>query len=73
MARDFNPVCGYASARREARMNVGDRVIKAGGDYIFEGEIVAVFKKRNGVIRLAVEDDRGVVMIMNEGQVKVMA
>ena len=50
-------------------MKVGDRVIKTGGDYTFEGEVVAVFKKRSGAIRLAVEDDRGVVMIMNESQV----
>jgi hypothetical protein len=48
---------------------VGDRVIKDGGDYTFEGTVIAVFKKRSGAIRFAVEDDRGVVMIMNPQQV----
>lgn len=51
-------------------MDVGDRVIKDGGDYTFEGWIIAVFTKRNGAVRYAVEDDRGVVMIMHELQLR---
>jgi ABC-type uncharacterized transport system ATPase subunit len=48
---------------------VGDRVIKTDGDYTFEGNIVA-FKKKSGKIRIVVEDDRGVLMIMNSSQIK---
>ena len=51
-------------------LEAGDHVIKDSGDYIFEGVIIAVFKKRSGAIRFAVEDDRGVVMIMNSQQLK---
>jgi hypothetical protein len=55
---------------RDQCVEVGDQVIKDGGDYVFEGVIIAVFKKRSGAIRFAVEDDRGLVMIMNSQQLK---
>lgn len=48
---------------------IGHRVVKRGGDYDFDGEIVAVIRKRNGAIRFAVEDDRGLLLIMNAKQV----
>jgi hypothetical protein len=51
-------------------MELGDRVIKDGGDYAFEGVVIAVFKKRSGAVRYAVEDDRGLVMIMNLQQLR---
>jgi hypothetical protein len=47
----------------------GIRVMKMNGDYVFEGEIVAVFKKRDGQSRrFVVEDDRGLLLIMNARQ-----
>src|SRR5574343_172788 len=49
---------------------VGDRVEKIGGDYSFEGEVVSVFKKRSGAVRLVVEDDRGLLFIFNETNLK---
>ena len=49
---------------------VGDSVAKVGGDYRFDGRIVSVFPKLSGVIRLAVEDDRGVLHIYSEKNLK---
>lgn len=48
------------------KFKVEDRVQKVGGDYRFEGEVVAVFHKRTGQVRLVVEDDRGLLFIFNE-------
>lgn len=60
-----------AGTQALSHVRVGARVAKVGGDYSFEGEIVAVFAKRNGVaVRVVVEDDRGILMIMNERQLK---
>lgn len=42
---------------------VGDKVSKKGGDYRFDGVVVAVFAKLSGVERYVVEDDRGVLHI----------
>lgn len=42
---------------------VGDKVAKTGGDYRFDGIVVAVFKKLSGFTRYVVEDDRGVLHI----------
>lgn len=44
-------------------------VKKRSGDYDFDGVVVAVIKKRSGAIRYAVEDDRGLLLIMNKSQV----
>jgi hypothetical protein len=44
-------------------MVVGDKVVKVGGDYTFEGTVVAVFNKLAGQERFVVEDDRGVLHI----------
>lgn len=41
----------------------GDKVAKVGGDYTFEGIVVAVFTKLSGVWRYVVEDDRGVLHV----------
>lgn len=41
----------------------GDTVRKIGGDYTFEGTIVAEFTKLSGAMRYVVEDDRGVLHI----------
>jgi hypothetical protein len=42
---------------------VGDPVKKVGGDYRFEGHVVAAFHKLSGVARYVVEDDRGVLHV----------
>ena len=43
--------------------SVGDPVAKVGGDYRFDGTVIGVFTKLSGVVRYAVEDDRGVIHI----------
>lgn len=47
---------------------IGRPVHKSGGDYQFEGEIRAIIPKRSGALRYAVEDDRGLLLIMNASQ-----
>lgn len=51
-------------------MTIGDRVEKIGGDYTFIGHIVSVFTKRSGAVRYVVEDDRGVLHIYSEKNLK---
>lgn len=43
----------------------GDQVSKVGGDYTFDGEVVAAFTKKSGAQRYVVEDDRGVLHIFS--------
>lgn len=45
---------------------VGDPVQKVGGDYTFEGWVVAAFTKRSGAVRFVVEDDRGVLHVYSQ-------
>jgi len=47
---------------------VGYEVHKTSGDYKFDGTVIAIITKKNGMIRYAVEDDRGLILIMNRGQ-----
>lgn len=49
---------------------VGDRIQKSGGDYRFDGEVVAVFNKRNGVVRYVVENDDGILHIFSAANLK---
>lgn len=49
----------------ECVLAVGDRIEKRGGDYRFAGEVVAVFNKRNGVVRYVVENDDGILHIFS--------
>lgn len=44
-------------------LEIGQLVEKVGGDYQFEGHIVAKFAKLSGAIRYVVEDDRGVLHV----------
>lgn len=44
-------------------LNINDKVYKIGGDYTFEGIIVAKFVKLSGAVRYVVEDDRGVLHV----------
>lgn len=51
-------------------LKVGDRVIKSGGDYAFEGTVVTAFQKLGGAVRLVVEDERGLLLIHSANTVK---
>ena len=52
----------------KARFHLGQRVIKTGGDYTFDGWVVSVWRKRSGKLRYCVENEAGLVHIFNEGQ-----
>lgn len=43
----------------------GDKVKKVTGDYLFEGVVVAAFKKLDGKERFVVEDDRRALHIFS--------
>lgn len=45
---------------------VGDLVAKTGGDYRFDGVVVAAFEKLSGVKRYVVEDDRGILHVYSD-------
>ncbi len=47
----------------------GHKFKKTSGDYTFEGTVLCVIEKLSGAIRYAVEDDRGLILIMNERQI----
>ena len=54
-------------------MKVGEQVLKEGGDYRFRGQVIAVFKKKNGIdTRVVVENEDGILHIFNPGQLKVI-
>jgi hypothetical protein len=68
----FTWLCAFLKQSRGiCQMKAGDRVIKDDG-IIPSREIIAVFTKRSGVVRFAVEDDRGVVMIMRSAQLRLI-
>ena len=52
-------------------MDVKDFVEKVGGDYTFEGVIVSKFTKLSGLVRFVVEDDRGVLHVYSEKNLKI--
>lgn len=54
------------------QLEEGTRVIKQQGDYWFEGVIVGIITKRNGTTRYVVEDDRGLLLILNRKQLEVV-
>lgn len=49
---------------------IHDAVSKVGGDYTFDGNVVSVFTKRSGKVRYVVEDDRGILHIFSETNLK---
>lgn len=53
-------------------MIVGDVVEKVGGDYTFVGTIVSKFNKLSGKERFVVEDDRGVLHVYSEKNIKLV-
>lgn len=54
----------------DINFQVGDKVMKDSGDYVFEGIVIAVFAKKSGAIRYVVEDSRGLLLIMSTKQLK---
>lgn len=52
--------------------SVGDYVRKESGDYRFEGWVDCVFPKRSGQVRYVVEDNRGVLFIFAEKNLKLV-
>lgn len=52
------------------KFSIGDKVEKIGGDYTFVGTVVSVFTKLSGKTRLVVEDDRGILHIFSETNLK---
>ena len=50
---------------------VGDKVSKVGGDYTFDGTVVSIFPKLSGATRVVVEDDRGVLHVYSEKNIKL--
>lgn len=55
----------------EDSFNIGDKVSKVGGDYSFEGIVVAAFYKLSGAPRYVVEDDRGVLHVYSFKNLKL--
>ena len=50
---------------------VGDKVAKRSGDYYFDGIVVGVVRKRdNRSVRYVVEDDNGLLLILNARQLE---
>ena len=52
------------------KYRIGQRVEKTSGDYTFFGEVVSAFKKLSGAERYVVENDAGILLIMNEKMLK---
>ena len=64
----FNYRFGYIDNNT---FKVNDKVSKVGGDYKFDGTIVSLFPKLSGAIRVVVEDDRGVLHVYSEKNLKL--
>jgi len=52
------------------KYDIGQRFRKTGGDYSFEGVIVAAFKKKTGLIRYVGENEDGLLFIFNEKSIE---
>lgn len=52
--------------------SANDYVRKKGGDYTFEGFVVAAFRKTSGQVRYVVEDDRGVLHVYSAGNLELV-
>ncbi len=55
----------------DARVCVGAHVEKTGGDYRYEGFVVADFVKASGQRRLVVENADGMLFIFNPSQLRL--
>lgn len=54
------------------RFGAGEYVRKKGGDYTFEGFVVAAFRKSTGAVRYVVEDDRGVLHVYSTANLELV-
>ena len=62
--KEITLMCETAKlAEEKLEFRVGNKVKKVGGDYTFEGIVVAAFLKLSGVSRYVVEDDRGILHV----------
>lgn len=50
------------------KIEIGRYYRKQGGDYEFEGTCVSVFFKKSGLLRVVLEDKRGLLFIFNPSQ-----
>lgn len=57
---------------QEHFFNVGDQVRKVTGDYQLDGEIRAIFTKKDGKIRLVVEHEPGFLHIYSPNNIKLL-
>lgn len=48
---------------------IGQAIQKRSGDYRCDGWIMAIVTKRSGAVRYIVEDDRGMLLVMNAAQI----
>lgn len=51
---------------------LGDEVLKTTGDYTFRGVVRAFVVKGSGEVRYVVEDDRGLLLILNRNQISLV-
>lgn len=56
----------------EPEFHIGDWVIKQGGDYSFEGLVVASFTKIGGARRYVVENGQGILHIFSGKNLQLM-
>lgn len=52
--------------------SMGDHVEKVGGDYTFEGYVVAAFRKLSLQERFVVEDDRGILHVYSAKNLRLI-
>ena len=55
----------------ESQFKTGNLVEKTGGDYTFKGVVVAAFVKLAGEQRYVVEDDRGILHIYSDKNLRI--
>jgi hypothetical protein len=71
IATEAAVVAGKEAELVSPRFARGDEVIKSGGDYTYRGRIAFFgYKLESNVLRYVVQDQRGLLMIMNEQQLR---
>jgi hypothetical protein len=64
---------GEPPPQLSARFARGDHVVKTSGDYRYEGRIAFFgWKLDSNLLRYVVQDDRGLLLLMNEGQLRMI-
>lgn len=72
VARELVAALRKEAAVTEAAFTVGANVEKIGGDYTFAGIVVAAFPKLSGAVRYVVEDDRGVLHVYGDKNLRAL-